>query len=393
MRILFIAFPNSIHTARWISQIADQGWDLRVFSSYYAKPHPLLRNLSLLGARISPQGKIDSSVNIIRWPEKYFLFDWALGQLGGRDHKIFRPRVLLHAIQEFRPDIIHSLEFQHAGYLTASAKKRYPGRFPQWIATNWGSDILLYRKIADHKNRIEEVLRLCDYYSCECERDILLAKEMGFEGRTLPVLPNAGGFKLSEMEQFRTPGVSSARKTIVIRGYQGWAGRALVALKALEECQELLLGYRIVIYSADRVVIDQADQISGRLGLTIAIMPHCSHEELLKIFGQARVFIGLSKSDGISTSMLEAITMGAFPIQSCTACADEWIIDGKSGFIVPPEDPHAVADMLRRALTDDALVDRAAEINSQTARERLDYGAIQKRVIQVYEDIYARREE
>ena len=36
--------------------------------------------------------------------------------------------------------------------------------------------------------------------------------------------------------------------------------------------------------------------------------------------------------------------MGSFPIQSDTACADEWIEDGVSGLIVPPEDP----DSLRR---------------------------------------------
>jgi glycosyltransferase involved in cell wall biosynthesis len=79
--------------------------------------------------------------------------------------------------------------------------------------------------------------------------------------------------------------------------------------------------------------------------------------------------------------------MGAFPIQSCTACANEWIEDGKSGFIVPPEDPPAVAEAIRRALTDDALVNRAAEINAKTVRERLDDSIIQPQVVKMYQDI------
>jgi len=101
----------------------------------------------------------------------------------------------------------------------------------------------------------------------------------------------------------------------------------------------------------------------------------------------------LSISDGISTSLLEAMAMGTFPIQSYTACADEWIVDGQSGFIVPPEDPQVVAEALRRALTDDLLVNRAAELNSQTIAQRLDNSIIKPQVIKMYEGIYDAQEE
>jgi glycosyltransferase involved in cell wall biosynthesis len=48
--------------------------------------------------------------------------------------------------------------------------------------------------------------------------------------------------------------------------------------------------------------------------------------------------VGHSLSEGISTSMLEAMAMGAIPIQTCTSCADEWIINGEAGFLVEPND-------------------------------------------------------
>lgn len=79
--------------------------------------------------------------------------------------------------------------------------------------------------------------------------------------------------------------------------------------------------------------------------------------------------------------------MGAFPIQSCTACADEWIVQGQTGFIVPPEDPRAIADAIRRAVSDDALVDQAAEMNARVARERLDENVIRPQVITLYKQI------
>jgi glycosyltransferase involved in cell wall biosynthesis len=97
----------------------------------------------------------------------------------------------------------------------------------------------------------------------------------------------------------------------------------------------------------------------------------------------------LSISDGISTSLLEAMMMGTFPIQSCTACGDEWIGDGKSGFIVPAEEPREIAEAIRAALLDDALVDKAAEINLDTINQRLDYSKIQTQVVEIYKNVYA----
>ena len=81
--------------------------------------------------------------------------------------------------------------------------------------------------------------------------------------------------------------------------------------------------------------------------------------------------------------------MGAFPIQSYTACANEWIEDGKSGFLVPPEDPHIIAEALRRAVTDDDLVDQAAKINYETAQQRLAYDHVKGKVVEMYNSIFA----
>ena len=79
--------------------------------------------------------------------------------------------------------------------------------------------------------------------------------------------------------------------------------------------------------------------------------------------------------------------MGSFPIQSNTSCLGELLQDGESGMLVHPEDPEAIAAALRRAVTDDDLVDRAAGINSRIAAERLDRSVIRPQVVQMYERI------
>lgn len=384
MRILFVAMPHSVHTARWISQIVDQDYEVHFFPSMETKPHLLLKNVKLhcanIGFRI-----VSRLVNIrkkkVMWSRTLLpkLFSTLLD----------RSFWLSLIIRIVKPDIIHSLEIQHAGYLTLAARARIRGKFPTWIVTNWGSDIFLFGRLASHVDKIKKILSFCDYYSCECQRDVKLANVMGLKGEVLSVLPNGGGFDLQRITRLRQPGATSSRRLILLKGYQGWIGRALVGLRALELCADILQGYTVAIYLARGDVAIAAELVSQSTGIPIELIPPCSHDEMLSFFGRARVYIGLSISDAISTSLLEAIIMGAFPIQSCTSCADEWIENGKTGLIVPPEDPEIIATAIRRAISDDTLVDYAAEQNSHLALERLDRSIIQPQVVAMYEKVTA----
>jgi glycosyltransferase involved in cell wall biosynthesis len=388
LRILFVGFSNSIHTARWINQVSDQGWDLHLFPSLdYGNSHPELKNITVhhtffAGSRYVGESVELRGINV--YSEKIAFLGNLIAEELLPNHRLMK---LISLIKRLRPDIVHSMEFQSAGYLTCEAKNSYDECFPKWIATNWGSDIYLFRHRNEHRERIKSVLASCDYYWCECHRDVQLAREMGLEGQALPVLPNGGGFNLKQIQGRRQSGSTSKRRMILIKGYHGWAGRALVGLKALELCAKDLEGYKLAIYSASKVVKKAARILEKKIGIPIEIIPQTSHDDILRFFGHSRIYIGLSISDAISTSLLEAIVMGTFPIQSSTACADEWIRDGQSGFIVPPEDPEAVAIAVRKSLKDDILVDRAAEINNRVALLHLDVSILKPKVISIYNSI------
>ena len=401
MRILFVAMSDSIHSARWIGQIAEQVWDIHLFPSTGMAIHPALKNVTLHDFAVRPW-RLPSGVHLA---ERAWLWPFPRGR--GLAARVLRQRPiapswanfaeleryavqcgvrLAKVIRQVKPDIVHSLEIQHAGYIALKARQHLD-IFPTWIVTNWGSDIFYFGRFPEHAAMIRSVLAACDYYSCECSRDVRLGREFGFNGQVLPVLPNTGGLDLEWIGQFRQPGPTSARQWILLKGPQGWVYRAMVGLRALEQCADALQGYSIGIYLAPPEVRRAAALMSKRTGIPVRIIPHTSHEEILRWHGRARVSIGLSISDAISTSFLEAIAMGSFPIQSCTSCADEWMRDGETGALVPPEDTPLVASAIRRALTDDVLVDRAAEQNAEIISKRLDYRKIQLQVIQMYERV------
>ena len=397
-RILFVGLGESPHASRWVSQLADQGWDIHLFSINASGIHPGFRNVTVHGFLFSRPRGLGDGIRLRGVP-------WPLGSIGPgqsvRHGLELRPRWfpwaqsagrLAGTIRRVKPDIVHSLEIFTAGSLTLEAKRCLGGAFPTWIATNWGHDVYLFGRLDDYKDKIRAVLAECDYYSAECQRDVRLAKEMGVKGEILPVLPNCGGFDLGRCAGLRQAGPTSGRRLILLKGFQDWHGRALFALRAVQLCADELKGYRIALYSADSDVKMAAELVSKSTSIPIDIVPWCSHEEMLRLHGSARIHIGINITDGISISVLEAMVMGAFPIQSCTACADEWIVQGQSGFIVPPEDPHVIADAIRRAVSDDALVDQAAEINTRIAKERLDENVIRPQVIAMYKKILERHQ-
>lgn len=383
MKILLVALADSIHTARWVSQITDRGWDVRLFPSL--DPGVVHPALSCIPVYHTLWGKSGSLARKQRWPR---LAKDARAFLGMRLLPILWPQrrvqQLCRVIDDFQPDIVHALEFQAAGYLTVKVIKTMGKAFP-WIASIWGSDIYWFRQFPEHERKIREVLQHCDYFACECQRDVCLARGLGFKGILLPLLPAGGGFDLQSLDELRRLGPVSSRRSVVLKGYHHWVGRAVVGLAALEECTDLLRDYEVVIHSPSSKTRTAALAFAKRTGVKVTMLPPgTQHREILTKYGQARVSLGISLSDGLPASLLEALVMGAFPIQSWTACADEWIEDGKSGLLVPPEDVASVAVALRRALTDDDLVNSAAIINWRTAKERLDHHLLKQKAVDLY---------
>ena len=116
------------------------------------------------------------------------------------------------------------------------------------------------------------------------------------------------------------------------------------------------------------------DLLINSSGLEIEILPsNLSHKDILKYHGMARISIGLSMGDGISTSLLEAMAMGSFPIQSNTSCVCEWINDEETGLIVPPEDPEIIEKAIRKAISNNEMVDLANLKNYKTIEEKAEY--------------------
>src|SRR5208282_2668248 len=203
-RILFVAMAHSVHTARWINQLAGMGWDVHLFPVENGDVHSSLSDVTVHDFTGKRPDRLNGAVRLVDdlWP--WSKNGWPLPRgarlarrLRGRWNPSWNDRAwrLARVVRELQPVVIHSLEMQHAGYLTLEARKHFQGKFPTWIVANWGSDIYLFGRLKEHRERIKAVLAACDFYNCECHRDAALARTFGYKGEIPAVLPNTGGIE------------------------------------------------------------------------------------------------------------------------------------------------------------------------------------------------------
>jgi hypothetical protein len=356
-RVVLVCMVDSIHVARWIAQFEPSEVEFTLFpSTPNRRVHSMIKEMMAKNGNIKilPFG---GKLSIPLWGMDLVFSDYVRGLLLGR------------VLKQEQPDFVHALELQHGGYITSRALEDASIKTP-FIATNYGSDIFWFQRFPKHLAKIKKLLARADRYSAECNRDVDLARKYGFTGEVMPVFPNAGGFTEEQLNRPLTP--TAERKVIAIKGYEGWVGRASVVVEALYSLTKELADFKIVFYSCNAKTIRLAKKLKHNTGLDIEwhAKGQLTHAEMLDLFASARIYVGISLSDGISTSLLEAMALGALPIQTFTACVDEWFPPDMMEFKVTV-DVANVRESLKRSLSVPyAALDLITRRNRETIEQR-----------------------
>ena len=357
--ILVIGMIDSPHLQKWISILQGEFPNKKIL--LFPSDRPRFSNTKL-GNESYNSTKVfrlvsNSKLNFII----YYIFD-ILFNIRWRAY--FLAKIIIF----YKPSIIHFHEMQHGSYIfnLIFNYRKIPNNSRKIIST-WGSDLNLYSWTDVHYNKIRSCLSWADILTSERETDLTAAERLGFKGEFRAPIYITLGHNFSKPISHMKP---SSRKLILIKGHQHNAGRALNALHVISQLRHELENFEILVYSAPESVRIQVDILRNREKINVKVVRKMTLIEMYSLFQQARISISLAVSDGLPGVLVEAMECGAFPIQSENSAVNEFLIDGRSGFIVDPWDLSFIKKSLHRALTDDLLVDSASELNYKILQER-----------------------
>ena len=373
MKILFVSMP-SVHVIRWIENLKDTSHELFWFD-------------------VLDRGRLDtldSVTQVVNWKKrkvKYIKGEYFLSKKFPKVYEKVHPylevtanEALKRVLLDIKPDVVHSFEMQGCSYPIFKVMQECSNI--KWLYSCWGNDLYYYQQFPIHLKKIKLVLSRVNYLHTDCKRDFELAKQLGFQGKHVGVIPGGTGYKLQDLEIYKLP--LEERKIILVKGYEHHLGRGLNVVKALQGIQNLIQHYKVVVFGAHTKVIDYIN--SQNLNFTVFDRHGLSHDELLKIMGRSLIYVGNSISDGMPNTLLEAIVMGVFPIQSNPGgVTGEIIENGKNGFLI--QDPNNIKEIqqhIEEALKDNERLRNAQSINHSISRQ-LDYFLNQKKVVELYE--------
>jgi len=375
MKILFVSvFSN--HFFNWVLQLKDSGHEVFWLDAHDANTYVR---------------KIDFVHQTVKWKNKFEFpgrqrIKKNLPSLDAFIKKINQRKfidVFLQKYHEIQPDVIHSFEMNSACVPILEIMKNHPET--KWIYTAWGTDLFYYANEPEKLENTKAVFNRLDYMFADCIRDSLIAKNLGFKGDYLGTFPGGGGFELhttnAMVYEFQK------RKTILIKGYQNKFGRCNNVLEALLQIEEEIRDFTIIVFGASEDVRDFVNLPRFNTMKNIRVIGLIGRNEVLELMGQSFIYIGNSISDGMPNTLLEAIIMESFPIQSNPGGATAEIIEhGKNGYLIEdPENIDEIAVLVKNAVQNPELLKSGIKFNSKYIKPKLDREYVKKIVLKRYE--------
>lgn len=124
----------------------------------------------------------------------------------------------------------------------------------------------------------------------------------------------------------------------------------------------------------------------GRLGLTdrVAFRDWMDPTALAAELSRASMAVLPSREESFGNAMAEAMAAGTPVVSTTAGSIPEVVEQGRSGLLVPPDDPAALAQTMRRLLADPAFAQRLGRSGWQRVRDCFTWN----RVAQQFEEIY-----
>jgi len=391
-KMLFIGIGNSSHTHSWIELLSRSELNIQLFAIPGTQPPQewnVKTYISGIRGKNNPlrQYLYKESDNLFKSTIYKAITKLGLPQLSPENW-------LAATIKKWQPDIIHTLGlFDNQGglFYLQTREKYHLESYGKWVLQlRGGSDMALRYKNPEFQDIIKQALFKCDQIICDNYKNIEIATEMGVSKEKfapfVPV-PGTGGMDLSDIihSKFIAP---SKRERIIIwpKAYECVWSKGVSVLAGIQLAWKKIYPCEIYLLAISPEINEWIFTLPKEIQEHFHIFDRIPRKEVLSLLRRSRVMLAPSLVDGVPNSLYEAMAYGAFPIVSPLETITPIVRLIENVLFARNLFPNEICDALILAMTDDELVDKAAENNLELATRLVDRESIRMRVVKFYEE-------
>ncbi len=283
-------------------------------------------------------------------------------------------------IERVKPDLVHAMRIPYEGMLAADAYTGAP-----LIVSTWGNDFTLHARSTRLMSHYTNwTMQVADALHADCQRDVRLAREWGFDAsKPALVAPGNGGIR---SDVFYPP--SQPVEEPVILNPRGF--RPYVCNEAFFKAIPLVLEkqpkarFVFALMAGESQAVQWTQDLG--IGQAVELLPPRPHSEMAHVFRRAQIVASPSVHDGTPNTLLEGIACGCFPVAGDLESIREWITPDKNGLLFDAIDSRSIAGAILAAIENKNLRDKAAGLNRNMIATRAEY----KQNMQRAEEFYRR---
>ncbi|ESU34217.1 glycosyl transferase family 1 [Bacillus sp. 17376] len=326
MRILLLAPGKSIHTHKWALFYKSVNVDVKVvtFADHHSEENAK---------------EVDTEILTKMLPGK-------LSYLSG----VF---ALKKIIKEFKPDILHAHYVSSYGFVGALAN------FHPYYVSVWGRDIFQFPQMGKMNESI--VKYTLDKADVICSTSHIMAKETNkYTSKNVFVTPFGVNIdKFQPNGSLKEDGVLTIGTVKALSDKYGIADLiqafALINQK-YQESNLLIVG--------DGPQKKEYEELTERLGIGHAttFTGRVPNDKVPDYINKMSIFAVPSTEDSESfgVAAVEAMACGVPPVVSNVGGLPEVVIEGKTGFVVPKENPEKLSEAMLKLIEDQEMRQRMA---------------------------------
>lgn len=350
LKLCYLADAPSVHIRKWVVHFVEKGYSVHVIS---------FRPAQIQGARV------------------HYVHSWA---------KLGKLRYLLNVarardlIRQIKPDVLQAFHVTSYGLLAALS-----GVHPL-IVTAWGTDILLTpRQSPLHHLITRYALRKADYITATGPRLGEATAEYAPKGKEIVIIPYGVDLKVFSPDcRLRGDGeltIGAIRHLKSIYGLD-YLLRAMPMILAQHPSTRLLL-------VGDGPQRSHLQGLAQSLGISnqVQFVSNVPHQQVPSYLARIDIFVMPSISEGFGVAALEASAMEIPVIASNVGGVPDTVVDGKTGFLVPPKDPAAIAAAVIELIEKPGLRLRMGRAGRKFVAENYEWNENASRMEKLYDSI------